>query len=370
METRRPLDLSDLVAASGPFLSVRLTTEAAVPNAGPRSHMRWHGLRQDLVADGVPQDLLELVDPFVEDAHRWGETLHAVVTGEGGVFVEHEKRRGASEERSARYEWLPWTIPVLRARQRHVPHMVVLTDRRGADMTVVRRDGAETAVEVTATEEPLKRGAAGGWQAWAEHRYQQRAENSWQHNAGEVATEVARLARLHEPGAIFVAGDVRAVQMLRDGLPDLLSSLVTVLEGERFNADGSGGLTESIDEALEEMHERELADLLEALAAASAHHDRAVEGFDQTIAALAAGQVGTLLLAADPDDDIEAWFGSPPSQIAVSEAAGDVLGWHGLRPGRRREAVVRAAVGTGASVRVVALGAGPAEDVGALLRWD
>ena len=74
-------------------------------------------------------------------------------------------------------------------------------------------------------------------------------------------------------------------------------------------------------------------------------------------------------MAEDADDETEAWFGSEPARIAVSEAAGATLGWSGLRPGRRREAVVRAAIGTGAQVRVVPRGAGPAEDVGALLRW-
>lgn len=369
METDRILDLADLTTASGPFLSVRITTEPAVPNAGPRSHLRWHGLRQDLVADGVPEDLLDLVGPFVEDAHRWGRVLHVVVTGEGGVFVDHAALQDGPEERAARYEWLPWTLPVLAVRQRRVPHLVVLTDRRGADLVVVRRDGVEIDAEVTATEEPIPRVAQSDWHAWAEHRYQQRAENSWERNAGEVATEVIRLARWADPRAIYVAGDVRAVQFLRDDLPTDLAALVRVVDGERLRPRGSGGVTGDVTDLLDAEHEAEVAALLARFAEESGQRDRAVAGFDQTIAALAAGQVATLLIAEDPADDAQAWFGSDPARIAVSETAGEALGWSGLRPGRRREAAVRAAIGTGADVRVVPRGAGPAEDVGALLRW-
>ena len=369
MDTDRILDLTDLTTASGPFLSVRITTEPAVPNAGPRSHLRWHGLRQELVADGVPQDLLDRVDPFVEDAHRWGRTLHVVVTGGGGVFVDHAARQERPDERAARYEWLPWTIPVFAARQRRVPHLVVLTDRRGADLVVVRRDGVEIDTAVTATEEPIPRVAQSDWHAWAEHRYQQRAENSWERNAGEVATEVVRLARWAEPRTIYVAGDVRAVQFLRDDLPDDLAARIRVVDGERLRPRGNGGLTGDVTELLDAEHEAELAALLARFAEESGQRDRAVAGFDQTIAALAAGQVATLLVAEDPDDEVDAWFGDDPSRVAVSEAAGEALGWTALRPGRRREAVVRAAIGTGADVRVIPRGSGPAEDVGALLRW-
>lgn len=369
METDRILDLTDLATAAGPFLSVRLTTEPAVENAGPRSHLRWQGLRQELLADGVPDDLLALVDPFVVDAHRWGRVLHVVVTGEGGVFVEHLDRQDGSDEREARYEWLPWTIPVLAARQRRVPHLVVLTDRRGADLVVVRRDGVELDAEVTASEEPIPRVAQSDWHAWAEHRYQQRAENSWERNAGEVATEVVRLARWAQPRVIFVAGDVRAVQFLRDDLPSDLAALVRVVDGQRLRPRGNGGVTGDVTEVLDADHDDELAALLARFAEESGQRDRAVAGFDQTIAALAAGQVETLLIAEDPGDEAEAWFDADPAHLAVSEAAAAALGWSGLRPGRRREAVVRAAIGTGAEVRVIPRGAGPAEDVGALLRW-
>jgi hypothetical protein len=369
METDRILDLTDLATASGPFLSIRITTEPAVPNAGPRSHLRWHGLRQDLVADGVPEGLLDRVDPFVADAHRWGRVLHVVVTGEGGVFVDHAAREAGPDERAARYEWLPWTIPVLAARQRRVPHLVVLTDRRGADLVVVRRDGVEIDTAMTATEEPIPRVAQSDWHAWAEHRYQQRAENSWERNAGEVATEVIRLARWAEPRAIYVAGDVRAVQFLRDDLPDDLAALVRVVDGERLRPRGNGGVTGDVTDLLEAEHEVELGNLLARFAEEAGQRDRAVAGFDQTIAALAGGQVATLLIAENPDDVTEAWFGTDPSQLAVSEAAAEALGWSALRPGRRREAAVRAAMGTGAEVRVVPRGSGPAEDIGALLRW-
>ncbi|MFM7719327.1 MAG: hypothetical protein ACKO8G_07590 [Actinomycetota bacterium] len=364
---QRLVPLEGLVAAEGPFLSVRLATEPAVANAGPRSHLRWRRLREDLLRDGVPDELVGLVDAPVEDAHRWGDVLHVVVTSAGELFVEHADADEA-DVALARYEWLPWLLPVLAVRQATLPHLVVLTDRRGADITAVRRGGAELLETFTASEEPAQRTAQDGFGAWAEHKLQHWAENTWEHNAGEVATEVERLARLVGARLILVAGDVRAVQFLRDDLPGDLASLVRVAGGERTNADGSGGLTGGAAPFVREAVEAETRALLARFAEEIGQGDRAVQGAEEVLGALSAGQVETLLIADLPGDERQAWFGASPSQVAATEASAELLGFRG-RPGRLREVAARAAVGTGATVRVLPSGAGSADDLGALLRW-
>ena len=363
----RSLPLVRLVEAEGPFLSVRLATEAAVENAGPRSHLRWWRLREELLRDGVPEAMVAAVDPVVQDAHRWGDVLHVVVTATGERFVEHADV-GEADVALGRYEWLPWLLPVFAARQRSVPHLVVLTDRRGADITAVGAGADDVREAFTASEEPASRTAQDGFGAWAEHKLQHWAENTWEHNAGEVAVEVARLARAVGARVIVVAGDVRAVQFLRDDLAPDLAALVRVAGGERPNADGSGGLTGGAAPFVREVVEADRRALLARFDEELGQGDRATQGADEVLGALGAGQVEALLVSDVPEDAREAWFGAQPSQVAPTEASAELLGFGG-RPGRLREAAIRAAIGTGASVHVLPRGAGPADDLGALLRW-
>ena len=363
----RPLvTLEDLATARGPFLSVRLTTDGAVENAGPRSHLRWWGLRDDLLRRGAPEQVVAPVDALVPEAHRYGRVLHVVVTGDGATFAEHA-RDGSRDVAEGRYEVLAWTLPVLATRQREVPHLLVLADRRGADITAVRRGGA-LLEDVEATEEPLTRQHKGGWADLNERRYQRRAENSWERNAGEVAVEVARLARWADAAVILVAGDVRAVQFLRDDLPGDLATLVRAVGGERWNADGSGGIHVDVDAVLDALAAEATRALLDRFAEARGRGDRAAEGADDVAGALRAGQVDTLLLADDAADARVAFFGDDPHAVATTAAAVRALGFE-AREGRVREALVRAALGTGCAVRVIEPTDGPAEGIGALLRW-
>ena len=71
-------DLADVVLARGPFLTVYLTTEAAVENAAPRSELRWKDLRTELASEGADERALAAVDPLVAGAHLEGACLAVV----------------------------------------------------------------------------------------------------------------------------------------------------------------------------------------------------------------------------------------------------------------------------------------------------
>jgi len=69
----------------------------------------------------------------------------------------------------------------------------------------------------------------------------------------------------------------------------------------------------------------------------------------------------------DLDDGRTAWFGPDPTQVAMT--AGDVRGLGVDAPveGRLVDVAVRAALGTGAGIRVVPVA--PDGGIGAILRW-
>ncbi|HVM63513.1 MAG TPA: hypothetical protein VMU14_01540 [Acidimicrobiales bacterium] len=87
------------------------------------------------------------------------------------------------------------------------------------------------------------------------------------------------------------------------------------------------------------------------------------------MAALQEARVGVLVVQAHEDDGREVWVGRAPTALGLTEeearaaaGGGDVAG------GPLVDAVVRAALGTGAGVRVVP--GNPAGDgLSALLRW-
>ena len=64
------------------------------------------------------------------------------------------------------------------------------TDRLGAELLAVMPTGPDREVRVEGEELHVTRSASGGW---SQRRFQQRAENRWQQNAGAVAEALTRL---------------------------------------------------------------------------------------------------------------------------------------------------------------------------------
>ncbi len=177
-------DLADLAQATGPFLSLVLTTEAGIDNAAQRSEQRWRAVRDEAAAQGAPPEVLDAVDPIVPDAHLEGEGLHVIASAGGVLHVEHGRR--LPDRDLARWAPLPSLLPVVAWRQKHPAYVTVLADRAGADLTAYRR-GRELHREAGGADDPLHKPNAGGW---SQRRYQERAEHTWERNAADAAEQV------------------------------------------------------------------------------------------------------------------------------------------------------------------------------------
>src|SRR5690606_31855566 len=90
-------------------------------------------------------------------------------------------------------------------------------------------------------------------------RYQRSAEEVWKHNQSEVAEVVDRLVEQQRPEFIVLAGDVRALQLLREGLGKAASELVTEYE-VHTRAEGSedAGLERTVAKAAERVRSAEI----------------------------------------------------------------------------------------------------------------
>ncbi|HEX2038625.1 MAG TPA: Vms1/Ankzf1 family peptidyl-tRNA hydrolase [Acidimicrobiales bacterium] len=358
-------DLAELAAQRGPFLTVYLATEGEVENAAQRTELRWKQVRDDLAEAGADDHLLAAVDALVPDAHHHGRCLCVVANTSGALHVEHNDELPKRD--LGRWAPLPSLVPLLEWRQLGVPHVVVLIDRQGADLFAFRREGPDLRAESGGGADPLHKAEAGGW---SQKRYQQRAENTWEKNADAVAADLAKLVDRINARVVAVAGDVRAVQLLREALRRDVADMLVEVEGGRA-VDGSvDAVSDDVVRAVATVAARDTVALLEKFREEIGQGDRASDGVARTVEALSRAQVEVLLVADDPDDERTVWFGPEPTMLglAADEVAG--MGANPVQQGRLADVLVRAALGTGAAVRVVPGHGGPREGVGAILRWS
>ncbi len=298
---------------------------------------------------GADEAALAHVDPLVEDAHH----------------RSHWPRLPFRE--LARWQALPSLGVVLDRRQEAPPHLLVVCDRQGADITAVRYEAGDVELEAGDVDPVGRKVNAGGW---SQRRYQERAENSWEHNAKDVAEKVARLAQLVEARLVAVAGDVRASQLLRQELPRDVLELVREVEGSRAPDGAPTVAPEDLERLVAEVVAHDTKALVDKLAEELGQHDRGRGGLEGTMAALVAAQVQVLLVHDDPDDPRTAWFGDEPTTVAARRDDLAGLGPGALHEGRLADVVIGAALATGAGVRMLPSDEGVPEGVGAILRWS
>jgi peptide subunit release factor 1 (eRF1) len=247
---------------------------------------------------------------------------------------------------------------------------VVLADRTGADFILSARgdDGDVESVDLAAGNDPhLRKSQPGGW---SQRRYQNRAENLWDHNAKQVADQVTELVDKHRARLVLVAGDVRALEKLGQHLPERVAGLVRELEtGGRAPGTDVDELADEVVKMVATAVAEDSVDLLRTFKQERGQHDLATEGVAATLAALASAQVDTLLVHDDPDDARTAWFGPGPGMVGEDAQTLRDLGVESPEEGRLVDVAIRAAFTTGAAVRMIPSVRSVAEGLGAVLRF-
>ncbi|HEX7097302.1 MAG TPA: hypothetical protein VF183_15555, partial [Acidimicrobiales bacterium] len=136
--------------------------------------------------------------------------------------------------------------------------------------------------------------------------------------------------------------------------------------------DGSESLTiAEIASALDRAVEHDTRTLVAKFAEEQGQQDRAASGVADTLHALRSAQVEVLLLVEDFDRERRAWFGpDAPEQVALRADQLRALGVDDPREAPLVDVLVRAALGTGAAIRLVPPASSPADGVGVILRWS
>jgi hypothetical protein len=365
--------LEPVFAAAGPFATVCADVTHTTENADTELDLRVRAIAQRLTEQGAPEAVVDAVRSRLLEGNEGGVagTLkgRAVVVAADGSVVLDQSLVDAPRQEIA--EWSPQAdlLPVLRQLPGRVPHIVVLIDRTGADITYMGGPGQldEDTEEQTVEGETfhIRKVKVGGW---AHDHWQNSAENQWEANAAQAAERIASYARRLSPKFVLIAGDVRARNILAGQAGDLWKDLVVTMdEGGR----AAGADREPVDRRMAELvaeHEaRECAEVLEQVQAAAAH-GLSVTGTGPVVEALRKSQVETLVLADDPGDDT-LLVGNAPSELGVNQHDMDALGIHGqVVPADR--ALLAAAVASSAGVVVVPRSAMPDDvPVAAVLRY-
>ncbi|RLU79939.1 hypothetical protein CTZ27_35915 [Streptomyces griseocarneus] len=356
--------LRDLLTAPGPFLSVYFDREPR-PQLTQATQARWRGLTERLADEGVPRATLDALTAEVTDRLPGTGTL-AVFTAEGKVrhVVElPDEQRGDLAVSGS----LPHLLPLMEWRQDHPARVVVVVDRSGADL-LLYGDGDTEPVQrtVTGPDDEIRRSSG-----LSQMRFQHRAEDSWEHNAGAVADAVGRA--LGEMGArhLLLVGDVRARQYLIKHLPAWVRRDVTLEQtGGSRSKDGGRAAQVATEEACAAAG-ADTAELLRLLDEERAPGGHAVEGVGDTLGALAEGRVATLAVTDDPADTRTAWFGPAPTDVYERRENFVPNGSGPLVRGPLADVAVRSALLTGADVRVLGPGTpgAPAQGTGGICRF-
>ncbi|MFC8841513.1 Vms1/Ankzf1 family peptidyl-tRNA hydrolase [Streptomyces griseoincarnatus] len=327
----------------------------------------------DAATTEAVRDALLRIGPAEDPAGR-------VVFATGGeVVLSHRLSRPPQRQISC-WAPLPRLTPLLELAGQDPVCLVAYIDRTGADFEL--RGGAagpRSAGQVQGEQHPVHRTASSDW---SERHFQLKVENTWEHNAGEIAE--ALNAAYEESGAdlVVLAGDPRERPAVHEKLSEAVRGVTTETEhGGRAAGSASPALEEAIEQARRRHTRHRVEEVLDRFRAGRVGTDRpteAVEGVPALVEAAREHRIDTLLVRPDgPELDRDTWVGARPDQIAARRSDARTLGESDPTVVRADDALLRAAAVTAADVLVVP----PADDdgadatdiptggLGALLRW-
>ncbi len=335
-------DLRKLVDSAEWFATIVLPTPSQFNDSVHRFDVEWKNARKRLSERWTDEELA-LVDVQIDRLHYDGGGALMLVLGQHGItlseFHDEQVNQLVVHEGS-----VPRLAPIIEARQREIPHIVVETDRAGADLTAFLGEEILSTEKVKGETLHIHRGPFGGW---AQHKYKRRAESVWEHNGNDVAEAVTILAQEVGARLIVVAGDIRAQGFVLAALPSDLSDIaVKIDEGSPTGIDDHARrlISNVVAEHFTELAERLRAGIADGIASVDAH---------EILEAAAEGRIDTLLVH---DDDLDL----PTTARTIADI---------LTGTRVIDAAIVAALRTDAEIFVVPNLAAMSGPVAAIFRW-
>ncbi|MET9225768.1 hypothetical protein [Lentzea sp. NPDC003310] len=317
-------DLVDVVRPARPVASVYLGSS---PLRAWRA--RWHRLADQLHSDGADPEVVDTVGEVLRRARSTYPTADTLV-----AFAGQELPPRVFHTPGLRHLDLAWfsspahVLPLLAWVQDRPPRVAVTAGRRSAELM--------SGDERVSLSYPAQ---------------------DWRQGVRSAAAACAEMVLRGEIGLLVVAGEDEVVGALWEALPTPVRRDVVVrwtgrdLTPNRIAAEIRAAARSRAEGVLADFNDRGRAQGL------------AVEGNDDTLAALAAGRLDDLLIAHPEDVKATAWFGAAPTDVSRCWSPS-------RRCGLLADVAIRAALLSGTRVHVVhaATPSAPFEGIGGLCR--
>ena len=364
-------DLSDVLIADGPFVTVLVESESDVEKPADKYDLVWKDVTRQLIEEGVDGATVEAVTA-AKGEHNQGNARLVVATTDDhqvrlAMSLRHAPRRPVVDLAP-----LPHLMPLIDELTQRVPHILVKADRAGATVEVWRDLGDRAnAVEgnVDSGWGPDPRGPS----KWQHAQHQNDLQKGWVGDiANDIVKTIALLAGEVQPELVIGVGDQRELTAIEEHLSGDLKTKWRTVEGGR-GEDGSEELVrQRVSDLLHQHTASKSLQQLEDYAQERGQDKRACDGVDDVVAALCKAQVQTLLVTTAAPQDRTLWFGPEANQIGLSQDDLAAMGVPMPSSGPMLDVLVRAAIGTGADVQLVPhqLEQAPRGGVGALLRYS
>jgi hypothetical protein len=366
-----PHEFAHLYQLPSPVVTWYLAMPAHAEDSAAQLDIAWTNAMRELSEQEVDDATREAL-AAARDADQEGGATRVLVAAGGKVHLDRILAVPALAPELS-IGSLPRLLPLIAWLGAQRSHIVVLTDRDGADVIAYPANGGEPKEEVSAqtAEWPVHKTGAGGWAA---KRFEATVEESWERGAERVATLVDDVARRADPAVVVASGDERAIGLLRDHLPAVWRERFVAVPGGGRHADGNGGeIIRRVAEIVAATAAYEETESTERFSQARGREAAATDGMRPTVRALQQAQVEILLLA--PELEIsgrDLYFGPEPTHLGLD--AGELEAMGVAEPGRAPlvDVVLRAALASRSDVIVVSGGddSAPRDGLGAVLRFD
>ncbi|MGW7254394.1 baeRF2 domain-containing protein [Streptomyces sp. NPDC054834] len=365
--------LNPLYEQSGPWASVYVDTSRHAEDTPHELHLTAQAMGRELREQGSDDATCRAVEEAIEAlGHSPDPHGRALFARHGEVTLDPVLAHAPPGNRAV-WAPLPRVAPLLDLAGEDPLAIVSYIDRRGADFELRSALGRRKAGAVVGRQHPIHRTSSADW---SERHFQLKVENTWEHNAAEIADALAVCQDETRADLLILVGDERERREVHERLPKRLHARVV----ESEHGTGSRLLDDEVEQVrvahVRHRIEAELDRFRAARAPDGEGRVGAVEGVPGLVEAAREHRLEELLIRPDgPDVHREVWIGEDPDQLAVRRTELQVLGEQNSWSARADDALLRSAVTTDAaalSVAAVLEGTGddtPAGGLGALLRW-
>lgn len=367
--------LRPLYEHPGPWASVYFGTSQHTESTPHERSLTAQAASRQLADQGADEATCQAVRSALEELRHSTEPHGRALFATGGeVVLDPALAAPPPGGLSVTWSALPHTAPLLDLLGEDPVCVVAYVDRRGADFELRSALGSREAGSVTGRQWPLHRTSTVDW---SERHFQLRVENTWEHNAAEIADALAVCQEETRADLLILVGDDRERRAVRERLPQRLQDRTM----EAPHGPGSRLLDEDVERIRAEHVRRRAAEDLERFMAARAPdadgNVGAVEGVPAVIEAAREHRIDELLIIPEgPDTHREVWVGEAPDQLAVRRTDTKTLGEPRPWSARADDALLRSVIASGApalSLSPAVPEAGPQTapvgGLGALLRW-